>query len=120
MLRFEEENWRMRILGEDADMIWKSIKNMPHITKLEFVDDGDWQYNGKHASYGEGYMCRICGVVGGKKIPLDATQSLGRIFTIALHAAQAARLELECNAAHMTHAPHNLSVRKSTSPLHSL
>jgi hypothetical protein len=97
----------MCILGEDADMIWMLIKIMSRITKLEFVDGPDWQCNGNHTSYGEGYICRICeGVVRCKKIPQDVTQSLGRIFTTALHAAQAARLELESFVTHMTHAHH--------------
>lgn len=70
VLKFAEENRRMRISGEHADAIRKSIKNMPNITKLEFIDGRDGQCNRKHASYGERYMCRIYeGVARCKKIP---------------------------------------------------
>ena len=70
-------------------------KNMPNIAELYFIDGRDGQCNRKHASYEERHMCRISeGVVLCKKIPLNATPSLRRIFFIrqSFHSLALSRL----------------------------
>ncbi|KAF2710767.1 hypothetical protein K504DRAFT_403663 [Pleomassaria siparia CBS 279.74] len=98
MMRYSDENRHMRMMGEDAVLIRQSFKNLQGITKLRFIDRMDHCGLYGHNSYGGRYVgSRIgAGVAMFEDRKPDSTQSLSRIFSVALHAAQAASLKLEC------------------------
>ncbi|KAF2796610.1 hypothetical protein K505DRAFT_334999 [Melanomma pulvis-pyrius CBS 109.77] len=110
MWKYSEENRQMRNWGEDADMIYKSLQNLHHITTLNFIDASRWGSCPIHVSYGGHYMHKKVGAGLGvfQPVTLDSTQSLARIFSITLRAAQAANLNVERIDAHMTDIPQSV------------
>jgi hypothetical protein len=99
-----ENNRRMRLLNQDSELIKEALKNLRGITKIVFLDqrcdDGDWESSYPYWEsfvMKEDYRWSIF-----EKRPLDATQSMARLFNLTLSAAGSVGLASECIDAHMT------------------
>jgi hypothetical protein len=118
LYRYADENRTMRAFGHDAAMIQTAFENLSAVTKIQLLAPDTKcacpgcspmrPYDGSHVlSYGERHLFQSVG--GGKAvfapIMLDTSQSLARLLHIALTAAQAAKLQLECVDAHTTTNP---------------
>ena len=94
MNQYAEDNRRMRVLGEDADMIRRAFQNLRHVTKLIYTDRCSCcpppSFGGRYLEESVG-----AGVASFEEIAIDATQSMARLFTITIQAAETAGLRLE-------------------------
>ncbi|KAF2250522.1 hypothetical protein BU26DRAFT_265061 [Trematosphaeria pertusa] len=110
MYEYGEVNREMRAVGEDTFLIRSALQNLRWITKLEFLDPFTC-YCGTclpHRSYGMHYLYKTVGSGIARfsyGAELEASQSLAKLFHVALHACQAADLRLECVDAHIRHFP---------------
>ncbi|KAF2119145.1 hypothetical protein BDV96DRAFT_684725 [Lophiotrema nucula] len=112
MWSYAESNRYMRLSGQDANMIDTALKNLRGVTVLKFLEDCNCSQN--HISFGGRYLDEKVG--GGRarfqKTTLDVNQSMARVFSIVLHAAQDAKLGIDDIDASITY----MYVYRETSP----
>lgn len=108
MHEYAEENHAMRLSGDDATMLHLILRNLNGVTALTFINPCDeGPQCDTHRSYGQHYLSETLGEHYAKfrPVPLDATQSVARLFSITLQAAQTVQLNISSIDYGLEHLP---------------
>jgi hypothetical protein len=107
MSAYAEENRIMRLFGQDMVMIENILRNLSGVTTLAFINPCRGPISCRmHRSYGLDYCAKLGeGFAHFDDVPLDATQSMARLFSITLQAAETAKADIQCIDYSMVHLP---------------